>query len=165
MSVSAILRGMPLCIVIYILALVFATIRMSYAHDYTSWLAACKPYRAQVERILDEEQASRNYFYLMVAESRCSPRAVSRRGAIGFWQLMPKTSRDYGCINPHDLTCATRAAARYLKHLEETFTQFDDIIAAYNMGGHNYRRHGKTRQASGLIYTVRMLMGADHDHF
>ena len=151
--------------VMYILALVFSTTRMSYAHDYTSWLAACEPYRAHVERILDEERASRDYYYLMVAESRCTTRAVSRRGAMGFWQLLPKTSRDYGCPEPHDLDCATRAAARYLKHLEETFAHFADVIAAYNMGGHNYRRHGRTREAAGLVYTVQRLMRADNGNF
>lgn len=130
MSAGVVGRGVLLGMAMYILALVFATRRLSYAHDYSSWLAACEPHRAHVERILDEEQASRDYYYLMVAESRCKTRAVSHRGAKGFWQLMPKTARDYGCSNPHDLECATRAAARYLKHLENTFIRFDDVLDA-----------------------------------
>lgn len=164
MSAGVVGRGVLLGMAMYILALVLTTMRLSYAHDYSSWLAACEPHRAHVERILDEEKVSRDYYYLMVAESRCKHRAVSHRSAKGFWQLMPKTARDYGCSNPHDLECATRAAARYLKHLENTFIQFDDIVSAYNMGGHNCRRYGKTREAAGLVYTVHRLMMADHDN-
>ena len=61
---------MLLGILIYVLALFFATIRIASAQDFGTWLDACSPYRANVEQILDEEHVSRAYFYLMVAESR-----------------------------------------------------------------------------------------------
>ena len=151
-------RGMVFGVLMYAIALVFATIRIACAHDYDARLKMCEPHRAQVEQILDEEGISRDYFYLMVAESGCRQGAVSGAGAHGFWQLMPKTARDYGCYHPHNLECATRAAARYIRHLESTFRSFDEVIAAYNMGGHNLRKHGTTRQARGLVYTVRQIM-------
>ncbi len=156
-----ILRNMLLGILMYVLALVFATIRIANAQEFNAWLDACDHYRASVEQILDEEHISRNYYYLMVAESRCTDKAVSAKGALGFWQLMPATAKTYGCTNSFDLECATRAAARYIRRLEAMFKHFDDIIAAYNMGGHNLKRHGKTRQALGLIYTVHRIMQAD----
>ena len=43
-----------------------------------------------------------------------------------------------------------------MRHLSKKF-HGDDIIAAYNMGGHNYARIGMTAEARGLIQTVRKL--------
>ena len=123
-----------------------------------SWLERCEPYREQVQKILVDSGVSPDYYFLMVAESRCTPKAESEKGAQGFWQLMPSTSRHYGCHNPHNLECATRAAAKYIKHLESSFESFNDVIAAYNMGGHNYAKYGATKQAMGLISVVDTLI-------
>lgn len=158
-----IIRNMMFGVLMYVLALIFATIRIANAQDYDAWLTGCEPYRAEVMQILDEEGISRDYFYLMIAESRCKPLAVSNKGARGFWQLMPSTAKHYGCRDLYNLECATRAAARYIRHLETVFNRFDDIIAAYNMGGHNLKRHGKTSQALGLIYTIHRIMQADKE--
>jgi membrane-bound lytic murein transglycosylase D len=97
----------------------------------------------------------------MVAESRCKPNAVSHKGARGFWQLMPHTSRAYGCYNPDDFECATKAAAKYIKQLESRFRTYDEVVIAYNMGGHNYQKHGKSGQALGLVYRIKAIRRAD----
>ena len=152
-----VVRNMLLGVLMYVLALIFATIRMANAQD-NACIDTCAPYRTGVERILGEEGVSRDYFFLMVAESRCTPNAESSKGAAGFWQLMPSTAKHYGCGDPHNLDCATRAAARYIKHLQTSFHKFEDIIIAYNMGGHNYRRIGATREARGLVWRVREVM-------
>ena len=78
---------------------------------------------------------------------------------------MTPTSRHYGCSNPDDLECATKAAAKYLKRLSDEFVDFNDVIAAYNMGGHNYARGGRSRsdEASGLIERVNAIIKQDSD--
>lgn len=124
-------------------------------------LDRCEPYRATVERVLSENGASTDYYYLMVAESGCRD-AESSKGAIGFWQMMPATGRAHGCDDLRDLECATNAAASYIMHLSRRFSG-DDIIAAYNMGGHNYSRIGMTAEARGLIQTVRKLKKQDEE--
>ena len=102
-------------------------------------------------------------FCAMVAESGCRALDVrSRKGAVGFWQLMPATARAHGCNDPADLDCATRAAASYLKDLSRRFSG-DDIIAAYSMGGYNLARRGMTAEARGLIQTVRELERQDKE--
>lgn len=134
-----------------------------YADDYSAWLDACEKHRDVVERILSEEQVSLEFYYLMVAESKCTDKATSNKGAQGFWQLMPATSAHYGCSNPHDIECSTRAASRYIKKLSNEFKSFRDVIAAYNMGGHNYRRIGKmTGEAHGLVNRVIGLIKQDN---
>lgn len=118
----------------------------------------CSDYRDSVVKILDEENLNRDYYYLMSAESRCRKGAVSHKGAVGFWQLMPYTGKYYGCSNLNDLECATRAASKYIKHLQTMFSSFDDVIIAYNMGGHNYLRLKKpSKEASGLLSKVKRL--------
>lgn len=126
-------------------------------------LVRCEPYRAVVTEILKETGMSERYYYLMVAESGCRSLDVeSHKGAVGFWQMMPATGRAHGCNDLEDLECATRAAASYLKSLSTRF-KGDDIIAAYNMGGHNLAKRGMTREARGLIYAVRRLEKLDKE--
>ena len=146
---------------ILILAILLITGESAKAQDYSVWLDRCRPYRETVEQILDSEGVSRNYYYLMVAESKCRDKAESKAGAEGFWQLMPGTAKSYGCKDPHNLECATHAAAKYIKQLESRFRTFEEVIIAYNMGGHNYQKHGKSGQALGLVYRVKKIKGAD----
>lgn len=160
-----VIRSMLFGILIYVLALVFATIRIANAQDFGSWLEGCEPYRSSVERILDDEGISRKYYFLMVAESRCRENAVSVKGAQGFWQIMPSTAKHYGCRDLYNLECATRAAAKYIRHLEVYFHKLDDVIAAYNMGGHNLKKRGMTREAMWLVITVHRLMRLKNDNF
>ena len=126
-------------------------------------LARCEPFRPAVTKILRENGVHERFYYLMVAESGCRALDVrSRKGAVGFWQMMPATGRAHGCEDLEDLECATRAAASYLRDLSTRF-RGDDIIAAYNMGGHNFAKHGMTAEARGLIQTVRKLEKQDKE--
>ena len=137
--------------------LFFALIPASALCDTDARLVRCEPFRSTVTAILKENGLSERFYYLMVAESGCRSKDVrSHRGAVGFWQMMPATGRAHGCDNLEDLECATRAAASYLKYLSARF-KGDDIIAAWNQGGHNFRKNGMTTEARGLIRRVRYL--------
>lgn len=127
--------------------------------DTDKRLVRCEPYRATVTQILKENGLPERFYFLMVAESGCRSKDVrSHRGAVGFWQMMPATGRAHGCDNLEDLECATKAAASYLKDLSARF-EGDDIIAAWNQGGHNFKKNGMTPEARGLIRRVRYLEG------
>ena len=126
-------------------------------------LVRCEPFRPAVTQILRENGVPERFYYLMVAESGCRAMDVrSRKGAVGFWQMMPATGKAHGCEDLEDLECATRAAASYLRDLSTRF-RGDDIIAAYNMGGHNFAKHGMTAEARGLIQAVRKLEKQDKE--
>lgn len=105
---------------------------------------------------LVSEGVSGDYVYLMLAESSGKVDAVSKKGAVGIWQMMPRTMKAYGCSNYRDIECQTRAAARYIKHLE-SFIPKEHVIEAWNMGGHNFLKHGATKEAKGLKWKVKMI--------
>ena len=147
-----------------LLMILFSTSSIAIAKDYSKWLDRCSPYRAEVEQILQQLGVNKDYYYLMVAESKCTPKATSNKGAKGFWQLMPATSRSYGCHDPYDLECATMAAGKYIKDLSSRFSRFEDVIKAYNMGGRNYVRRGATMEARSLAKRVIEIKKSDEKH-
>jgi membrane-bound lytic murein transglycosylase D len=78
--------------------------------------------------------------YLAMVESDLKPNAVSRSGAVGMWQLMPETARNFGLKitrktdERRNAYRSTVAAAKYLKSLHGEFHDWLLVIAAYNGG-------------------------------
>lgn len=72
---------------------------------------------------------------VMRVESNFNPTVVSRAGAMGLMQLMPKTARSMGVADPFDVRQNILGGARYLRILANRFK--GDLIltvAAYNAG-------------------------------
>ncbi|NNF98582.1 MAG: transglycosylase SLT domain-containing protein [Desulfobacteraceae bacterium] len=104
------------------------------------WLKRSARYMNVIERVLTEDQLPADLKYVAIAESALRPHVGSRKGAIGFWQLLPETGRKYGLtINDRiddrrNIYASTRAAATYLKTLHAKFKSWALAVAAYNMG-------------------------------
>lgn len=88
-------------------------------------------------------------------ESSGNPRALSNKGALGLWQLMPDTARRFGLtVTPNidhrlDPGISTRAALQYLTKLYRRFGDWRLTLAAYNAGEGAVERairHGNTRE-------------------
>lgn len=123
-----------------------------------SRLDRCLPYQEEISSLLELEGVSPDYFYLAVCESGCRNK-TSSKGARGFFQLMKSTYRVYKpeeCSNEDidDMRCNTIAAARYIKHLQERFSQIAIVVKAYNRGGTNLQRRGSTKEADALSRCV-----------
>jgi len=71
---------------------------------------------------------------LIWQESRLRDDAVSRKGALGIAQFMPKTAAESGLDNPFDPLEAIPASARFLRELRLEFGNLGFVAAAYNAG-------------------------------
>lgn len=104
------------------------------------WLKRSKRYLPHIEKMLKKNGLPDDLKYVAVAESALRPHAGSRKGAMGFWQFMRQTGRQYGLtINSRiderrNLFASTGAAIKYFKDLHEEFGAWTLAAAAYNMG-------------------------------
>jgi len=117
-------------------------------------------YRNLVQKVLREAGLPKDIEYLPFVESAYNPKAYSRVGAAGMWQIMPRTARTLGLqlsatIDERlDPEAATRAAARYFLESTKTLmvaaraknpavpkTEVNPfIITSYNYGVSGMRR-------------------------
>lgn len=90
--------------------------------------------------ILEEHGLPRDLIFLAMAESGFNTAAKSWAAAVGPWQFMPATGRNYGLDQDwykderRDPIKATVAAARYLTKLYGDFGSWEVAAAAYNAG-------------------------------
>lgn len=99
--------------------------------------------RPAVETILRSHGVPAGLAAVILVESGGRPTALSSKGALGLWQLMPDTARRYGLrvdeVQDERLNTltATDAAARYLHDLYAQFGDWKLALAAYNTGEAN----------------------------
>jgi hypothetical protein len=80
---------------------------------------------------------------VVLVESGFNPGAVSRKGARGLMQLMPKTATAHGVKDAHDPSENIAGGTRYLSHLLELFDgNLEKSLAAYNAGEAAVARYG-----------------------
>ena len=100
-------------------------------------------YNPIFEEALESYQIPLELRYLPVIESALNPTAVSRAGAVGLWQFMIGTGKQYGLEvtslidERRDPIKASYAAARYLHDLYGIFGDWTLVIAGYNCGPNN----------------------------
>jgi len=107
---------------------------------FTIWLGRLNRYEGMIRNRFRAAGVPEDLVYLAAIESGYSNTAVSRASAVGMWQFMSYTARDYGMIvdewvdERRDPFIATDAAARYLASQYERFGSWYLAAAAYNGG-------------------------------
>jgi hypothetical protein len=99
---------------------------------------------------------------LLWQESRLRIDDVSKKGAQGIAQFMPKTAVETGLADPFDPMQAIPASARFLQRLRLQFGNLGFVAAAYNAGAHRViewlvRRASLPRETRDYVVRVTGL--------
>lgn len=93
---------------------------------------------------------------LPMVESAFNPQAVSRARAMGMWQFIPSTGKNYQLDQNwwvderRDIIASTDAALRYLQNIYEMHGDWHLALASYNWGEHAVARAIAKNRAKGL---------------
>jgi hypothetical protein len=113
----------------------------TYMHNNSLlMLKRANRYFPVVEPILKEYGIPDDFKYLMVIESSVNVQARSGVGAVGLWQFMPDTGKEYGLEvtetvdERYHVTKSTVAACKYLRKAYAKYKDWIAVAASYNAG-------------------------------
>jgi soluble lytic murein transglycosylase-like protein len=146
-----------------------------YPQELQAMLSRARPHLPMIKILLKQHGLPSYFAFLPLVESAFQVHAAPpETGARGLWQLLPETARSYGLrVSQHiderlDPFRATRAAARYLRELQDMFGQGSPllVLAAYNFGENNLAKaivHARTRDIWSL-FRKRQLPNQTRDY-
>ncbi len=108
--------------------------------DFAATLAKKAKFEPMIASKLQAKQMPRDLIYLAMIESEFNPNAKSPVKALGLWQFMSATARQFGLTvrgkvdERRDPARATDAAVQYLGKLHDRFGSWYLAAAAYNSG-------------------------------
>ncbi len=102
---------------------------------------------------------------VIMMESAYNPKAVSKQGAKGLMQLMPRTARALGVKNAFNPAHNINGGVKYLRQLLDTFDDnIKHALAAYNAGSSKVKRHGGVPPIKATRAYVRKVFAYYHHY-
>ena len=140
--------------------------------DFTAALARGAAYDTMISQKLAARQMPRELLYLAMIESEFKPTARSPVAAVGLWQFMAGTARQFGLAvgrggdERKDPAKETDAALAYLSQLHDRFGSWYLAAAAYNAGPGAVatalrRVMGKTSGSDADFYRIAARLPAE----
>ena len=139
---------------------------------YTRWMGRSTKYRPMMYEKLEAAGLPRDLVYLSMIESGYATHAYSSAAAVGLWQFIRPTGRewglrvDYWVDERRDPEMATDAAVQFLGHLNKKFGHWYLAWAAYN-GGPGRVKRAIDRHGTKDFYTLveRNAFPAETDNY
>jgi membrane-bound lytic murein transglycosylase D len=124
-------------------------------------------YISQIKQIFVDRGLPAELTYLPIVESSYEIGARSSVGALGIWQFMPRTGREYMRVNSsvderRDPIESSRAAASYLKQAYEYLGSWPLAITSYNFGQAGMARAVAEVGSSNLVDLIEKY---DHPYW
>ena len=130
-------------------------------------LGASNFYNPIFEEALESYQVPLELKYLPIIESALNPTATSKAGAVGLWQFMIGTGKQYGLEvtslidERRDPIKSSYAAAQYLHDLYGIFGDWTLVIASYNCGPNNVTKAIKRAGGAKDYWTIYPYLPAE----
>lgn len=141
----------------------------SYFHSQTlRFLKLAPRFVSIIKPILEADTIPTDFIYLALAESGFNPTIVSPAGAVGFWQFMKGTAKDYGLEvsgevdERYNIEKSTQAACQYLKDSYKKYGSWTMVAASYN-AGRNFMDRQIERQKESSYYDL--LLGEETSRY
>lgn len=139
-----------------------------YFHSNTMLLVKrSKRWFPVIEPILEKYKVPSDFKYLCVIESMLT-NAVSPAGAVGFWQFMESTGKDFGLeINKevdmrYNVELETEAACKYFLQAYKLFHNWTLVAASFNAGTNRVQRFMNDQKVSSYY---DMLMADETERY
>lgn len=141
---------------------------------FEKWMERSTKWFPMMKRIIQEENMPEEIIYLSMIESGLNATVVSHASAVGLWQFMMETGRDYNLNKNYsfwkderrDPEKATRAAMQFLNDLYNNFGDWHLALAAYNCGqGKVQKVINQSRLKNPSYWDIRKMLPKETSHY
>lgn len=128
---------------------------------FRNWLEKSTKYMPYLQNELKKAGLPTDLAYMVMIESGFSSSATSTAAAVGPWQFIESTGKNYGLKKNwwlderRDIKKSTLAAIKYLKDLKREFGSWYLVAASYNMGENGLRRQIKKYKTTDYWQLVK----------